>query len=129
MKKLFSLFVFAPIAIALIILSVANRHPVVFNLDPINPEQPFLSISLPFFVFLFIALLTGLLLGSIFTWFTQSKHRRLARETRREAEKWHREADEQKERAIQAQAAQANREIIAEGENAANALPAPNKAA
>ncbi len=102
MKKLISLIIFAPIAIILIILSVANRHPVVFNFDPINPQQPFLAVTLPFFVFIFLALLTGLLLGSLSTWFTQGKHRKNARETKREAVKWQREAEEQKTRAEQA---------------------------
>ncbi|MCF6322108.1 MAG: lipopolysaccharide assembly protein LapA domain-containing protein [Rhizobiaceae bacterium] len=101
MKKLVSLIIFIPIAIVLIVLSVANRHPVVFNLDPINPDQPFLAITLPFFVFLFAALLIGLLLGGMATWFTQGKHRKLARETKREATKWQHEAQEQKTRAEQ----------------------------
>jgi len=102
MKKLVSLIIFVPIAIVLIVLSVANRHPVVFNLDPINPDQPFFAITLPFFVFLFAALLTGLVLGGMATWFTQGKHRKLARETRREAVKWQHEAEDQKTRAEQA---------------------------
>ncbi len=101
MKKLISLIILAPVAILLIILSVANRHPVVFNFDPINPQQPFLAVTLPFFVFIFLALLAGLLLGSLSTWFTQGKHRKNARETKREAVKWQREAEEQKERAEQ----------------------------
>ena len=127
MKKLFSLLIYAPIAIVLIILSVANRHWVVFNLDPINPAQPFLSVSLPFFVFLFAALLAGLLLGGMITWFTQSKHRKFARESKREAQKWQREAGEQKELVKQAQLAN-----MAPGESAKasqNTFPVPHKAA
>jgi len=102
MKKLISLAVFVPLAIVLIVLSVANRHLVTFNVDPINPAQPFLAFTMPFFVFLFLALLTGLLLGSIFTWFSQSKHRKFAREKKHEAAKWQSEAEEQKQRAEQA---------------------------
>lgn len=102
MKKLISLAIFVPLAIVLIVLSVANRHLVTFNLDPINPEQPFLAFTMPFFVFLFLALLTGLLLGSVFTWFTQSKHRKFAREKKHEAAKWQNEAEEQKQLAQQA---------------------------
>ena len=106
---------------------MANRHSVVFNLDPINPDQPFLAFEMPFFVFLFITLLTGLLIGSIYTWFSQSRYRKMARENRREAEKWHREADEQKERAIQAMTP------LTEGDNKSQStgktLPAPHQAA
>lgn len=96
MRKLFSLFILIPIAIVLIVLSVANRHDVVFNLDPINPEQPFLAVTLPFFAFLFIALLAGMLLGGMSTWFTQGKHRKVARDSKREMLKLQREAEAQK---------------------------------
>jgi uncharacterized integral membrane protein len=125
MKKLVSIVVFAPIAIVLIALSVANRHPVRFSLDPINTDQPFLAINLPFFVFLFIALLAGLLLGGMVTWLSQAKHRKLARQTKREATKWQREAGEQKQRAEQA-------EIVASDGSPKppqNTLTIPNKAA
>jgi uncharacterized integral membrane protein len=125
MKKLFSLLVFAPIAIVLIALSVANRHPVQFSLDPINTNQPFLAVSLPFFVFLFIALLTGLILGGMVTWLSQAKHRKLARQTKRQATKWRHEAGEQKQRAEQAEVA------ISDGDPKPqqNTLSIPNKAA
>ena len=102
MKKLLSLLVFLPIAIILIVLSVANRHPVVFNFDPINPEVPFLAVTLPFFLYLFIAVLLGMVIGSMATWFTQGKHRKMAREQKRDAVKWQHEAQEQKQRANQA---------------------------
>ena len=108
MKKLFFVIVFAPIALALIVLSVANRHMVLFNFDPINREQPFLSFEMPFFIFLFVALIVGMLIGSTMTWFTQAKFRKMARLSKREANKWEREALEQKERAIQAQSANAS---------------------
>ena len=127
MKKLLSLIILAPIAILLIVLSVANRHAVVFNLDPINPAQPFLAVTLPFFVFLFLALIVGMLLGSMYTWFTQSRYRRLARETKREAAKWQHEAEEQKERAMQALGSIGDKP--AAGNPSQNSLSIPNRAA
>ena len=126
MKKLLSLIILAPLAVILIVLSVANRHAVVFKLDPINPEQPFLAVTLPFFVFLFLALLAGLLLGSMFTWFRQSKHRKLARETKREAVKWQHEAEQQKERAMRALNPITDSEP---GKSSQKSLSIPNKAA
>jgi len=125
MKKVLSLLIFAPIAIALIVLSVANRHPVRLNFDPINTEQPFLAFSLPFFIFLFIALITGLLLGAVMTWFSQAKYRKLARQGKREAVKWQRQADEQKQRADQAQMAVAGEADA----SSPNRLSITNKAA
>ncbi len=127
MKKLISAIIFAPIAIVLIVLSVANRHSVTFNLDPINPEQPFLAVTLPFFVFLFAALFAGLVIGSISTWFSQSRHRKLAREKKREAAKWQNEAEEQKQRANQA--AISNNDTADSGKPPENALSLPHKAA
>ncbi len=99
MKKLVSALILLPVAIALIILSVANRHEVMFNFDPINPQQPFLAVTQPFFVFLFAAVLTGMVIGSLATWLSQGKYRKLARQQKRDALKWKSEADEQKKRA------------------------------
>lgn len=125
MRKLISLLVLLPIAIVLIVLSVANRHSVVFNLDPINPAQPFLSLTLPFFVFLFAAVLTGMVIGSLATWFAQGKHRKMARTQKRDAVKWQHEAQEQKVRADSAVD-----QMTGEGENAmAGSLAISNKAA
>lgn len=127
MKKLISLVVFVPLAIVLIVLSVANRHPVTFNMDPINPAQPFLAFTMPFFVFLFLALLTGLFLGSVFTWFSQSKHRKFAREKKHEAAKWQNEAEEQKQRAEQAVILNSSSSVPVN--SSANIPSLPNKAA
>ncbi|MGO7624316.1 LapA family protein, partial [Rhizobium ruizarguesonis] len=43
------------------------------------PEDQVLAVSAPFFVFLFIALITGMLIGAAATWFSQGKHRKRAR--------------------------------------------------
>ena len=123
MRKLISLAVFIPLAILLIVLSVANRHPTTFNLDPINPEQPFLAFTMPLFLFLFMALLIGLLLGSIFTWFTQSKHRKFAREKKHEAAKWQIEAEEQKQRAEQAINLSSSSTAVPDSSNKVPSLP------
>lgn len=80
MRKLMNLIFLVPIAIVLILLSVANRHWVTFSLDPLNTEAPAFAISLPFFVFIFAALITGAMIGSCLTWFTQGKHRKALRE-------------------------------------------------
>lgn len=85
MRKLLNLFLLVPIAIVLILLSVANRHWVMFSLDPLNTVEPAFSISLPFFVFVFASLIIGALMGSMLTWFAQSKYRRALREKSYEA--------------------------------------------
>lgn len=84
LNRVMTVVVFIPLAIVLIALAVANRTPVNFTLDPFNPGNPALTVSLPLFVFLFGALALGLIIGSIATWFRQGRYRKLARQ--REAE-------------------------------------------
>lgn len=101
LKKIVNLAVMIPLGIILIVLSVANRQFVTLALNPFRPDDQFLSVSAPFFVFLFAALILGLAIGAAVTWFTQGKYRKRARNEAREAEKWHAEADLYKSRAEQ----------------------------
>ena len=57
------LIILVPIAVLLIFLSVANRHIVTLALNPFQPDDAVMSLSLPLFIFLFAALIVGLLLG------------------------------------------------------------------
>jgi uncharacterized integral membrane protein len=100
-KKVVSLVVFIPLAIVLIVLSVANRQAVTLALNPFKPDDALLSLTAPFFVFLFLALMLGLLLGSAATWLAQGKYRKKARAETRQAVRWQAEADRQKGRAEQ----------------------------
>lgn len=98
-RKLINIVILLPIAIVLIVLSVANRETVTLALNPFDPSDSLLSLSAPFFVFLFAALMLGMIIGSAATWFRQGKYRKKARTEAREAVKWHTEADKQRERA------------------------------
>jgi uncharacterized membrane protein YgaE (UPF0421/DUF939 family) len=98
-KKIIRVVIFIPIALVLILLSSANRQSVTLALNPFEPTDTLLSVSAPFFVFLFIALMLGMVMGSMITWFKQGKHRQRAREEAAESTKWHVEADRQKEKA------------------------------
>ncbi len=71
--------VFVPLAVILIALAVANRELVDFTLDPFNPGNPALTLKLPLFVLLFLAVAAGLVVGSAATWVKQGRYRRLAR--------------------------------------------------
>ncbi|AKI02469.1 hypothetical protein IMCC20628_03787 [Hoeflea sp. IMCC20628] len=110
-KRIIALAILVPLGIILIMLSVANRTAVTLALNPFDPADTVLSLTLPFFVFLFAALIIGMIIGSLATWFKQGKYRQTARINANEAVKWHSEADKQKAKA---------QEIAA-------ALPAPNK--
>jgi len=83
--KLVKLLVLAPLAIFLVVISVANRQPIMFSLDPLSNDNPALSIELPLFALLFVALLTGVVMGSFVTWWNQGRYRRQLREKSYEA--------------------------------------------
>lgn len=92
-KRIFSLVILVPIAIVLVVLSVANRQSVTLALNPFRTSDTVLSVTAPFFIFLFAALIVGMIIGSVATWFSQGKYRSRARSSKREAVKWHSEAD------------------------------------
>lgn len=93
LKRIAWLLVAAPAAVFLITLAVTNRHAVKLVLDPFRPEQPVLSVTLPFYMYLFGTLLLGVLLGGAATWLSQSRWRRTARVRSVEAKRWRAEAD------------------------------------
>lgn len=98
LKRIIYLVVLAPLAILIVLLSVANRHVVTLAFNPFNPADSMLSASMPFFVFLFASLMAGVLIGSFVTWLAQSKYRRQARNEAHAARRWRDEADKQKNR-------------------------------
>lgn len=99
LKTIVAILVAVPVAIVVIALAVANRAPATLSFDPIQPEQPWLSLTLPFFAWLFITLLTGILIGGVATWASQRRYRREARLKRAEASQWHAKAESEHERA------------------------------
>lgn len=82
-----------PVAVILVTIAVANREPVRLVLDPFRPEAPVLSLSLPFYAYLLIALTLGVVLGGVATWMTQGRWRRTARLRTQDAMRWQAEAD------------------------------------
>lgn len=85
-KIIFVLFLI-PLAIALIALTVANRGLVPLSLDVFNPANPALTFHAPFFVWIFCALVIGVIVGGIGSWFAQGKHRKKERAYKKEADK------------------------------------------
>ena len=124
MKKLLWLFVAVPLAVLLIVFSVTNRAPVTMSLDPFSPATPAVSLTLPFFVFLFAVLLFGMILGGMATWLSQHRYRKAAKDGRAEAAKWRKEAETQRNRADEL--AGQNRPFVAPG---LPAVPNRNRAA
>jgi hypothetical protein len=80
-------------AVVLVTLSVANRHEVQLVLDPFNRKAPVVELALPFYVYLLAMLIAGVVLGSLATWISQGKWRRLVRSRTHEALRWKGEAE------------------------------------
>jgi uncharacterized integral membrane protein len=99
MKRLVWLFLAIPVAVFMIVFSVTNRAPVTLVFDPFSSVNPAFAVTLPLFVFLFIALLAGLLTGGLVTWVGQGHHRREKKRLAAEVGKWRKEAESQKNRA------------------------------
>ena len=91
MASLFRLLFFAPIAVLIVLLALANRAPVQLSLDPMGGAD--WTITLPLFVAILGAAMVGILVGGIATWFGQGKHRRAARDSSREAKTAQAEVD------------------------------------
>ncbi len=103
MRRFLIYFVFLPIAILVVVLSVANRDTVTLSLDPIGGGAPGWSVSAPFYVFLFAAVALGVVIGGVATWFRQGRWRRVARSERANAERLRGEVGHLRERLEAAQ--------------------------
>ncbi len=91
--KFFKLLILVPIAIVILAFAIANRQMVSVSFDPFsNPEASGALIAAPLFILLFLALIVGVIVGGIATWFTQGINRRRARDARDDAERWRDEA-------------------------------------
>jgi uncharacterized integral membrane protein len=87
LTRILFVVVVVPLAVIAIALAVANRAAVPLTLDPFNPGNPALTIELPFFIYLFLALIAGIVIGGCATWIKQGHYRKLARTRAYEAER------------------------------------------
>jgi hypothetical protein len=93
LHRIVRLVMVVPLVVVLVALGVANIHDVRLALDPFRPDDPALSIVLPFYVWLLAALIVGVVTGGLATWLTQARWRRSARRQDAEARRWRAEAD------------------------------------
>ena len=93
MKKIVTLLIAFPAALILVSLAIANRHAVRLALNPFRPEDDVLAIQLPFYAYLLGALIAGVALGGIVTWFNQGRWRAAANVRKRELSRWRDEAE------------------------------------
>ncbi|MEJ2118496.1 MAG: LapA family protein [Alphaproteobacteria bacterium] len=69
---------------AVVAFGVANRHFVRFVFDPIAGPDSTAAVEAPFFIYIFVVLIIGFLLGGAVSWISQGRWRRLARQRQRE---------------------------------------------
>lgn len=66
--KLLRWFILPPVALIAMALAVANRQSVTFSLDPFDPVEPALGVTMPLALIVIIALGIGILIGGFATW-------------------------------------------------------------
>lgn len=84
MKSFLKWLLLAPIALVVLVFAVANRQSVTVMLDPAGLLSEGMAISAPLFIILFLALMTGVIIGGFASWLAQGKYRRAAREAEAE---------------------------------------------
>ena len=88
MLRLIKWAVLAVICIALVILGVANMEPVDLRLLPSGILAEDIALrGVPLAVVILLALLTGVVIGELFEWVREHKHRRRAVLEHREVER------------------------------------------
>jgi putative membrane protein len=84
------------VAVVMIVLAIANRDPVVINLLPADLAlwlRMDLSVSLPLFLIIFGAITAGLVLGFVWEWLREHRHRADASRAKRDATRLSRELE------------------------------------
>lgn len=86
--------ILAVILVVLVVVALANRELVTLNLLPAGMARVMpLSVQVPLFVVGLAGVVVGMLIGYIFEWLREHKHRRRAAEKAREAQRLSSEMD------------------------------------
>lgn len=94
LHRLVQIVIALPLAVAIVVFSVANRAPVTISLDPFGGADPALAVTMPLFLLVLGTLLVGVLVGGTAAWLAQGKWRRRARLSREETARWRYRANE-----------------------------------
>ena len=94
MVRFLKIAVIAVIAVVLLGFAFANRHFVTVSFDPFaSGDNAALSIEAPLFAVAIAAAMLGVVAGASATWLSQGRHRRAARKSRYDADKWRAQAE------------------------------------
>jgi uncharacterized integral membrane protein len=78
-RRIITVLILVPLALAIVMFAVANRAPVLIGLDPFGAQPPMFAFAAPLFLVLLIALIVGVIVGGTAAWSRQRKWRRRAR--------------------------------------------------
>ncbi len=93
MIRLIRILVIALVAIILLLFAFANRQWVTVSFDPFGaPDNAAIAVAAPLFTVVIAAAMLGVIAGAAATWFSQGRHRRAARKSQAEADRWRAEA-------------------------------------
>lgn len=76
-----------PVAVLLVLFGVANRQIISLSFDPFNGALGLPAFSVPVFALFFVTLAIGVVVGYVAAWLAQGRHRKSARQLRRECER------------------------------------------
>ncbi len=93
MRRIVTVLVLVPFALAFMVFALANRQAVVVSFDPFDPAQPAYTLTLPLFALILALMIGGVLVGGIAAWLRQGKWRRAARLAQGEARDLRAEVD------------------------------------
>lgn len=91
LRKIVTVLVLIPLALAIAIFAVSNRAPVPIAFDPFGGEPPMFAYPVPLYLALLAALILGVIVGGIAAWSAQRKWRRRARRASAELKAAHTE--------------------------------------
>ncbi|MGV8839584.1 MAG: LapA family protein [Bauldia sp.] len=94
MKRALRFLLLLPIVIIAVALSIANRHEVLFSLDPFAEGAPAVSVTVPLYWLLFGAVALGVVFGGVAAWLRQGRWRKAYRRDHAEVERMRKTAEE-----------------------------------
>jgi uncharacterized integral membrane protein len=90
-RKIVTVLILIPLALAIAVSAVSNRAPVALAFDPLGREPPMFTASVPLYLALLVVLILGVIVGGIAAWSAQRKWRRRARRASAELKAAHTE--------------------------------------
>jgi uncharacterized integral membrane protein len=97
-RKFLTTILLLALTVVIVMLAVANRHPVTISIDPLSSETPAFSMTAPLFLVVLSSLIAGAVIGGSAAWLRQRKWRRAARRNDAELRKLRTEADALRQR-------------------------------